>query len=121
MSTLEPENFPTLSQFFDEDDWQEQVETSLKALAQQRPEFVYKPIESACYYANGDNCHGCIFGQALAMCGIPQEEISQLDKLESSAIDKVLEFFGLICPEKWESVQMSQDNSNDWKSSVSFL
>ena len=45
----------------------------VKKLAKEQPDFIYIPPESkeaggwrVCYYDKGNNCSGCIFGQAIS-------------------------------------------------------
>lgn len=105
------------------------VEAELRRLATERPDFVYKNenVSGTCRYNGpavdgdkvvGNECTGCIFGQALQNLGWDDPtELSRIIGIIQLIGDKT----GISSPDRWQRVQASQDCGATWSNAVSHL
>lgn len=107
------------------------VEREVRALAAERPDFVYTaqvsadPNDVMCGYAgeqsNSTNGEGCIVGQALQRLGVSKMELLALDgEIATRVIEDIT---GMILADntRWvRAVQAFQDMGMSWGGAVSF-
>ena len=105
------------------------VEAELKSLASEKPDFVYKDkgVAGSCRYNSpamdgdkvvGNECTGCIFGQALQNLGwSDQTELGYICPIQSLLRDTA----GILTPSRWREVQAEQDSGSTWSHAVSYL
>jgi hypothetical protein len=103
----------------------EQIESAVRELASENPEFVYDQGSSPfCKYNPNHEQPGCIFGQAFIALGEPVP--SQFDPTEGSELEagiiRVLEYLGIettVRQRAWaDAVQSNQDMSYPWQRAV---
>lgn len=109
----------------------EDVEREIRALAEERPDFVYTaqvsddPDDVMCGYV-GEQAHstkgeGCIVGQALQRLGVTEGDLLAFDG--STATLVIQEFTGQDDQEsvRWaRAVQAQQDQGVSWGDAISF-
>lgn len=95
------------------------VNAELKRLMQENPDFIYRSVgglNGSCQYTDGDNCTGCIFGQALTNLGISEEDLKKVENqpIHSAWVDlgqpRLDEKMNLV----WSDIQSEQDIGNKW-------
>lgn len=99
----------------------EEFVAAVRAIAAERPDYVYTAPEGEnCQYAHADGC-GCIIGCALNRLGMSLDELSELDSRALAGIRFIGEGLGLSEPTiRWATnVQSDQDNSVPWGEAVS--
>lgn len=102
------------------------IET-VRRLADEHPENVYRPASVAhCSYVKGkctpSRKHGCLFGQALRLCGVTKEELDSFEVNGGGGIEMLLDKFGIAYESnrvKWcSTVQGAQDSGRSWRDAV---
>jgi hypothetical protein len=101
----------------------EELETEVRRLAEENPEFAYERIASSCYYTKGgdQNSPGCIMGRALTK--LDPDIVPFLRMIDASPIniDGVLDKLGLTVSSYWFSrVQYKQDSGTPWAECVAY-
>ena len=115
-------------------DFLAKLETELRRLAAENPTYVYRsdPAKTrgagdACFYVAGENHDACIYGQALANLGVPEEVLSRADRSGVGVgggigIHTLLDRIGVNCyDERFSRVQGRQDGGHSWQSAVTAL
>lgn len=107
------------------------IETELRKLAEEKPDFQYKtvPRNGVCHYGGpcrngsellGPECSGCIFGQALQRLGwnsmIEMEFVTPIADLCGRFIGE-----NIRIPQSWVTLQQCQDSCEPWSQAISAL
>jgi len=98
----------------------EVLELAVRAQAKERPEHIYIPDEGGQSFYARKKMSGyipdCIIGHALAACGVPIEQIAELDKAQEGEAYYTLLQFGINedVREWCNMVQRLQDNGTPW-------
>ena len=92
-----------------------EVDTAIRVLAAESPDYVYNSTgsEVACHYdraCGGKEGPGCIFGQAFQRLGASLEEATQVS-IHELWLDT---HKNSIVPVGWSTVQVSQDHGSTW-------
>ena len=101
----------------------EQVNTELRRLAKETPNFIYNPSGNGfCHYTkghkDGPECNGCIFGQALQNLGVPKTEFPTQ---QTPIYNLWQNLTGTKPPESWSDVQSAQDKGGTWGEAIKEL
>jgi len=101
----------------------ELVETELRRLAKEKPDFIYNPSGKnvGCSYTgaatNGPECDGCIFGQAFQRLGVDREDLKEC----TLVISHELRARGFESPKIWLTIQGNQDTGKSWGEAIKHL
>lgn len=105
----------------------ESLIAKVRELAEESPDFVYEALRpNLCFYATGQNCDGCIFGQALLALGVEKDVLEGFDQRnlsgQSSGIEPILDLLDIGASERQKewctAVQRAQDRGASWSEAV---
>tara|TARA_R110002020_G_scaffold3253_3_gene14784 strand:- start:8932 stop:9297 length:366 start_codon:yes stop_codon:yes gene_type:complete len=111
-----------------------QINNALQEVIEKQPDFVYSKGGERCYYhtgpqggvgSKGNDCGGCVFGQAFQLLGITKEELKDASQLTSNGLINGVEFLFLPPvaqrPSYWKTMQAEQDTGSAWGELLQFL
>ena len=92
---------------------------AIRAVASEFPDYIYpalKGVQQPCVYHRRDAAKGCLIGEALMRCDVPEDDLTAM----RGAADDVLSHYGLsprVCA-AGDRAQLAQDGGNSWSEAI---